>query len=123
MTKFKFLGTDDSVNTCDCCGRANLKSTVALENLETSEVVHFGVTCAARAVSWGVKKVKIAVRNADLAKAEAKAQAVRAAHQIQMARWTAFLDAQVPALKGDLFRQIQALGGHAVADALYKAQG
>lgn len=30
-TPVVFLGTTDDVTTCDCCGRENLKSTVALQ--------------------------------------------------------------------------------------------
>lgn len=41
------LGTDDSITTCDCCGKANLKFTVAME-LDDGEVVHYGSTCAGR---------------------------------------------------------------------------
>ena len=38
---------DDSVNTCDCCGRTNLKATVLMLN-DTGAEFHFGRTCAAR---------------------------------------------------------------------------
>jgi hypothetical protein len=41
------LGTDDSVNSCDCCGKSNLKFTVAVQ-LDDGEVVHYGQVCAAR---------------------------------------------------------------------------
>ena len=41
------LGTDDSVTTCDCCGKSNLKLTVIIE-LDDGDVVHYGTTCAAR---------------------------------------------------------------------------
>ncbi len=41
------LGTDDSITTCDCCGKANLKFTVAIE-LDDGEVVHYGQICARR---------------------------------------------------------------------------
>jgi hypothetical protein len=41
------LGTDDSVTTCDCCGRSNLKFTVAIE-LDNGDVVHYGQVCASR---------------------------------------------------------------------------
>ena len=46
----KFLGTSDEVSTCDCCGRKDLKSTVAL-SIDDGEAVYFGVTCAARALA------------------------------------------------------------------------
>lgn len=41
------LGTDDSVTTCDCCGKSNLKFTVAIE-LDDGEIVHYGQICARR---------------------------------------------------------------------------
>jgi hypothetical protein len=43
----KALGTDDSVNTCECCGKTNLKFTVAIE-LDCGEIVHYGSVCAGR---------------------------------------------------------------------------
>lgn len=39
--------TEDSVTTCDCCGRTNLKATVLMQS-DLGELVHFGRTCAAR---------------------------------------------------------------------------
>lgn len=45
---FKALQIDDSVNTCDCCGKTGLKSTVLMLNSETGEEVHFGSVCATR---------------------------------------------------------------------------
>ncbi len=41
------LGTNDSVTTCDCCGKSNLKSTVIME-LDSGEIVHYGRVCARR---------------------------------------------------------------------------
>ena len=41
------LGTDDSVTTCDCCGKSNLKFTVAIE-LDSGDIVHYGQVCARR---------------------------------------------------------------------------
>lgn len=43
----KALYTDDSVNTCDCCGRTGLKYTVVVE-LDSGERAHYGSTCATR---------------------------------------------------------------------------
>lgn len=43
----KALGTDDSITTCDCCGRADLKFTVVIE-LDDGELVHYGQVCASR---------------------------------------------------------------------------
>lgn len=44
---YRILGTDDSVNSCDCCGRTGLKFTVTIE-LESGEIVHYGQVCATR---------------------------------------------------------------------------
>jgi hypothetical protein len=97
---WKFLGTDDAVNTCDCCGREDLKSTVALESNADGHQVNFGVTCAARALKWTTQEVKAANRSADDAKAAAertaKAEAARVAHNA----WLAFLMA-LPVIKRD----------------------
>lgn len=51
--KYTILGTSDEVTTCDCCGKKNLRSTVALEATDGSGDVHFGRVCAARALGWG----------------------------------------------------------------------
>ncbi len=84
-TMFRVLGTTDEVSTCDCCGRTGLKSTVALDVVETGDVVHFGVTCAAKAMHQPVKYVKeqidavaAAKRAAVLAKLEAESKAYSA---------------------------------------------
>lgn len=42
----KLLGTSDEVTTCECCGKSNLKLTVAIEI--SGEVVHYGRDCAAK---------------------------------------------------------------------------
>lgn len=46
--EIKLLGTSDERTTCDCCGKSNLKMTVALE--VDGGVVHFGRDCAGRAL-------------------------------------------------------------------------
>lgn len=43
----KALYLDDSVTTCDCCGRTELKATVAMQ-LSDGGILHYGRTCAAR---------------------------------------------------------------------------
>lgn len=40
----------DSVKSCDCCGKSNLKKTAEL-NID-GEIVHYGVNCAARALGF-----------------------------------------------------------------------
>lgn len=44
---FIALCLDDSVTTCDCCGRTDLKATVLMQS-DLGELVHFGQVCAAR---------------------------------------------------------------------------
>lgn len=45
---FHVLGSDDSVTTCDCCGKTNLKATFAIEMIETGEILHYGSVCVTR---------------------------------------------------------------------------
>lgn len=54
---FNILGTDDSVNTCDCCGKTNLKFTVVVEN-ESGEILHYGCVCATRHTKYTNKEIK-----------------------------------------------------------------
>src|SRR5688572_23964513 len=61
----KFLGTSDDVTACDCCGRAKLKSTVALLLDGSDDPVYFGVTCAAHALRRTVKEIRDGARLAD----------------------------------------------------------
>jgi hypothetical protein len=42
----KIIGTDDSVNACECCGKSNLKFTFAVE--VDGEVLHYGSTCVTK---------------------------------------------------------------------------
>lgn len=46
---YKILGISDKTE-CDCCGKKNLKSSVALENQQSGEIVYFGVDCASKAM-------------------------------------------------------------------------
>jgi hypothetical protein len=59
-----FLGTTDDVTTCDCCGKKNLKGTVAL-SINDGDAVFFGCTCAARTLGRSTKEVRVAARTAD----------------------------------------------------------
>ncbi len=45
MTTYKTLAIVNDVHTCDCCGKSNLKSTVAMER-EDGDILHFGSVCA-----------------------------------------------------------------------------
>ena len=43
----KALYIDDTITTCECCGRTDLKATVAMQ-LSDGGILHYGRTCAAR---------------------------------------------------------------------------
>jgi len=69
MATYKTLAIVDDVNTCDCCGKSNLKSTVAMER-DDGEVLYFGSVCAARHSGRDTKAIK----------SEAKAEHDRRVH-------------------------------------------
>ena len=52
----KYLGTDDSVQTCDCCGKTGLKHTVGLDF--DGEIRFYGIVCAGRALGCKTKNAK-----------------------------------------------------------------
>lgn len=61
----KILGTTGDVTTCDCCLRADLKKTVVVRNLDSCEVRHYGVDCAAKILGRRGVAVARAARVAD----------------------------------------------------------
>lgn len=55
MAAFKILGITDERTECECCGKTNLKCTVALEFTDaegnaTGDVTYYGRDCAAKAI-------------------------------------------------------------------------
>ncbi len=116
MANVPFLGTTDEVSTCDCCGKTNLKSTLAL-SVDGGEAVYYGVVCAARAIGRSEKEVRSGARAADKAKAKAAAEAERKAHYeafvAQRARWQAWLQAN--GTGRDDYEREASLGGYATA--------
>lgn len=63
------LGTDDAVTTCDCCGKSNLKFTVAVE--VDGEVLHYGSVCVKK---WTGKSAAQATKEIATREAEEKAR-------------------------------------------------
>jgi hypothetical protein len=55
--KYRILGSTNDVTTCECCGRDNLKKTVALDDYE-GNVTYYGETCAAKAMGMKVTEFK-----------------------------------------------------------------
>lgn len=120
--QFAELAVGESLSSptvCDHCGREELKRTVKLINPE-GRVVWFGAGCAANAMGVGIKVVNAAKREAEAERAEADRIERAASSRAEFAQWQAFLDRQVPALRGDTFRQIESLGGGARARTLFK---
>lgn len=83
------LGIDDSITTCDCCGKSNLKHTVAIE-LDDGEVVHYGSVCATRNTGKASKVIAAEIRTeaqrvVAAASAELKASAEHIAYRAKLA--------------------------------------
>jgi hypothetical protein len=69
----KVLGVSDEVTTCGCCGRTDLKKTVAIGTGE-GDVRYFGTDCASRYLGWATKDVEKGVRSAAKAAREQEAR-------------------------------------------------
>jgi hypothetical protein len=122
--KFAELARGESLqspDTCECCERQDLKRTVKLIN-PAGRVVWYGTGCAAKAMSVGINVVRAARREQEShAAALARIERDRAAHA-RYVEFQAWLDARVPALRGNRFGQLEALGGMAAARALRAAE-
>ncbi|MGP3776996.1 hypothetical protein ACTWJ8_39805 (plasmid) [Streptomyces sp. SDT5-1] len=67
--KWTIKGIVDDCTTCECCGRTNLKRTVALMPLdadgnEEGTVTYYGTSCAAAELRWTQTQVTNAARRA-----------------------------------------------------------
>lgn len=73
VAKFIVLGSTDEVNTCDCCGKSNLKATWAVEMIDSPEggVLHYGSTCVTRNTGKTMKEVRSEAEATHRAKVEA----------------------------------------------------
>jgi hypothetical protein len=70
------LGTDDSINTCDCCGKSNLKFTVIIEQ-DSGEIVHYGQVCAGRNTGKSRPQINAEIKSHKAAQENAARQAWR----------------------------------------------
>lgn len=113
----RFLGSTDDVTSCDCCGRTDLKSTVAL-SFDGDVTVYYGVVCAAKALGRDPKYVRQETRKADNERDRMVQAALQAERDAAFAKWAAFLAAHGSG--ADVFTRIQSLGGYAAAKALYR---
>ena len=121
MNRFTVNGVTDERDTCDCCGRTNLKRVVCLTDHTTDEDVFFGTTCAARAMKITVKEAKARVNAAEAAKREADRREHAARHAAKGRAWTAHLISvvghEINDWQGtlDIHAMIGAAGGWAAA--------
>ena len=118
MNRFTIQGITDERDSCDCCGKSNLKRTVALADADDGgEVVFFGTTCAARAMKIPAAEVRKGARNAQREKDQAAAVARSKAAAAAEAVWFAFLVEQTG--KTSVADGIAAMGGFAAARAAF----
>lgn len=116
-TTAKILGTTDEHTACDCCGRTNLRRTVAIDFDGT--VAYYGTSCAETITTIPAADITAAASIADKARLEAE----RAEHNAQQAAaaeaWEAWLTAN--AGPGDVADQIDRLGGYSAARTAYRS--
>jgi hypothetical protein len=127
MTKrFEIQGVTDERDTCDCCGKSNLKRTVALADADAGgEVVFFGTTCAARAMKIPAADVRKGARAAQRTKDRAAQMERVNAQTREFAKWVAFLRTATGGAKrsdgtDDVSTMIRQMGGFAKARAAFK---
>lgn len=77
---YKMRGITDSVTSCDCCGRSDLKSTVVLES-DDGTLSHFGKVCASKLLKIGAKEV-MALATAAKEQAQLAARLEEEAHPL-----------------------------------------
>lgn len=63
--KAQLLGTTDECDTCDLCGRDDLKRTVVIRLLDSGETIYAGSDCASRTLGWTQATVRSRAKAAD----------------------------------------------------------
>jgi hypothetical protein len=119
-SNLKVAGTTDEVNTCECCGRQDLKLAVALEGPDGAIHGYYGVVCAANLLRMDAKSVKNAAKAEDARKWEAAQKARTEAHEAEMMEWAGWLFAKTG--KREIMRATMALGGWSAARELFAAR-
>lgn len=66
----RLLGTTNDKDTCDCCGRTDLKLTYAIEFDGAGDVRYYGSECAAKALKGTQKDVKAAAKQIEAERAQ-----------------------------------------------------
>lgn len=122
MMRYTVLGNTDEHTECDCCGRADLKATVALFDNEAGKEVFFGCVCASRAIGVPALKVRQEAKLADKIKAAKRNAEWQATNKADENLWQAFLDKKAgPRIqwKFERFHQIEKLGGPIAARKMF----
>lgn len=57
----KIIGIDDTIHSCDCCGKSNLKHTILVEI--NGECQNYGTTCATRHTGLSDKEIKFQIKS------------------------------------------------------------
>jgi hypothetical protein len=121
MKKFTIQGITDEVDTCECCGRKNLKRTVALAD-EHGLVTFFGTECAAQALKLPAADVRKGAKAAQDAADELVRKERARQTEAENLRWVGFLRARSGLVGADVGVMIQALGGFAAARDAFRNQ-
>lgn len=87
--QYKVLGYEEAVNTCDCCGKTDLKGTFAVERAD-GEILYFGCVCVTRHTGKAAKVVRQDAKDATaerllIASKELRAHPAVIADQVKMA--------------------------------------
>lgn len=115
------LGTTDTApnDCCDCCGRAYLKTYIAVQRA-SGEIGYYGTTCAAVMLRVDAAEVRRDAEDADRSKRAAARREADAADAADTDAWLAWLSAH--ASTTEPADQIRELGGWAAARAAFKAR-
>lgn len=62
-SQYRVLGFEEAINTCDCCGKTNLKGTFAVERAD-GEILHYGSVCVTRHTGKAPKVVRQEAKDA-----------------------------------------------------------
>lgn len=114
--RYKVVGITDERDSCELCGRQNLKSVIVLD--ADGEFVYYGSECGAKMTGKPVRDIN---REAKQAQRETDQAAQRIRHQAQQAesaRWRAFLLERTG--KTEILEATAQLGGFAKARELYR---
>lgn len=99
----RVLGFDESVNTCECCGKSPIKGTFAVE-LASGQVMYYGSTCVTRHTGKPAKVILQDARAALAVRCQSARQEVRD-HPTYAAYEARMRQAHTAGLIGSAFRE------------------